>query len=379
MRARSGRNWAVGAAALGATVVACTTQVPLPAAVTARDASVDVPGDPPVDAAARKDAAPVDRPKDMVDPSTCSQETTYKKFTINRPEVMLVFDRSYSMTKKFGTQSRLTVAREEVLDLLRAQQGGISFGFMEFPSRNACDVGVACCASRVLVPPFPQNLFEIEHELRCDTASSGCFDLSVDSPTGDALMRVRTFFDKEPAADADRFVLLVTDGNPSCGMDTSCDGAAAEAARLADTTGVKTIVAALGEDVKTSACLDMIAQAGGMGRATSPRYFWGGTAAELHQAVTDAMAPVIDETCRLTFLEDRPKPETVSVWMRTNSFFNEIPRDPSRKEGWNFDPPGSLELRLYGSPCDKLRTSTILKSDLRVGVSCTRCGSGPCL
>jgi hypothetical protein len=377
MRARSGRNWAVGAA-LAATVVACTTQVPLPGAVTIhRDAAVDM-DDPPPDAG-KKDAAPLDRPKDMVDPSTCSDETKFKNFNIRRPQVIVVFDRSYSMTKKFGTQSRLTVARDEVLNLIKAYQGGIAFGFMEFPSRNTCDVGVACCASRVLVPPFALNLDEIDHELRCDTAASGCFDLSVDSPTGDALMRVRNFFDQEPAADADRFAVLVTDGNPSCGTDTSCDGTVAEAGRLADTTGVKTIVVALGEDVKTSACLDTIAQAGGMGRATSPRYFWGGTAAELHQAATDAIAPVVDETCRLTFEDLQPKPEKVSVWLRSNSIFNELPRDPNRKEGWNFDPPGSLEMRLYGTPCEKLRTGAVRSFDLHVGVSCTRCGSGPCL
>jgi hypothetical protein len=285
------------------------------------------------------------------------------------------------MTKKFGAQSRLVSARQEVLDLLKALQGGISFGFMEFPSRFSCDQGFACCASRVLVPPAANNMFEIDHEIRCDSAASGCFDLSVDSPTGDALMRVRNFFDREPAAAADRFLLLVTDGNPSCGSDTSCEGTVAEAARLADTTGVKTIVVALGEDVKTSTCLDMIAVAGGMARTGTPRYAWGGTVAELHQALDEAMAPVIDESCRLTFRNAAPKAEKVSVLMRTNSAtsFVEIPRDASRKEGWNFDPPGSLEMRLYGSPCEKLRTGMILKTDLRVGVACTRCGSGPCL
>jgi hypothetical protein len=379
MSASARRNGAVGAA-LGAAILstlgsfACTTQVPLPGVTKGPDGGA-VDAEP---APAKPDAA-ADKPRDTVDPSTCKEETPYVNFDINRPEMMVAFDRSYSMTKKFGAQTRLTSARQEVLDLVKANQGGIQFGFLEFPSRNACEQSASCCASPVLVPPANNNFFEVDHELRCDTAASGCFDLAVDSPTNDALFRVRRFFDQEPAADSDRFILLVTDGNPSCGTDTLiCDKAATEAKRLADTTGVKTIVVALGEDVKTSACLDSIAMAGGMMKPTSPAYAWGGTVAELHQAIGQAVAPVLDETCRLTFRTPPSKPEKVSVFMRSGSFFDDLPRDPNDKEGWNFDPPGSLEMRLYGSPCEKLRTGQILKSDLRVGVTCTRCGSGPC-
>jgi hypothetical protein len=371
MQTRSGRTWAVSAAlAVGITTVACTSQVPLPGVrQTEPDAAAE---DAAPDGPAKKDAAPADRARDTTGDSICREMTPYVSFELNRPEMMIVFDRSYSMTRKFGDKSRLSAARQEVLSMVHAYQGGILFGFVEFPSRNSCDTGVACCASRVLVAPSWNAYFDIDQELRCETAATGCFEAPLDSPANDALMRVRNFFDLEPAADADRFILLVTDGSPSCGSDTSiCDRTVAEASRLGATTGVKTIVVALGEDAKTSSCLDMVAAAGGMARAATPSYAWGGTLDELRAQLADAMAPVVDETCRLRFRTTPNNLEKVSVFLK----FSPLPRDPNRKEGWNFDPPNTPEMRLYGTPCEKLRLGQIQKSDLRVGVTCTQCGS----
>jgi len=52
-----------------------------------------------------------------------------------------------------------------------------------------------------------------------------------------------------------------------------------------------------------------------------------------------------------------------------------LPRDPTHKEGWDFDPSGSAEIWLYGTACKKLKCAQIDQGDLRAEEVCTQCGS----
>jgi hypothetical protein len=337
-RGQRARGVLAAAIAVGA---ACTERVELPAAGSGR---------PMRDGGCQEFLEPLD-------------------FRVQTPEALIVFDRSFSMTRQYGSSTRIQVARQALLAAIRMYDGAIQFGYQEFPGRGGCDPP-GCCASRVLVAPQLNGYAALESQLRCDPADRTCFDTPAESPSADAIRRARLFFDQDVDSRTERHVLLLTDGDPSCSVD-GCDSLVRETSRLWGDHAARTAVVTLGEDIRTSSCLDMVAAAGQTARPGSPAYSWAADEVQFRQHVQDAVASMTTRTCRATLRSVPPSFEKVSVKFDDVT----VPRDPSRREGWSFDPPSSLTIRLHGTWCEKLRDSPAPGRDLEVFMACTQCGS----
>jgi hypothetical protein len=352
-------------------LVGCTERVAL---LTAEFPDADDSG-PPVDAGTpRPDAMAVAMASaDAGDGPRCSDFMQNVRLEFETPEVIIALDRSYSMFQRLpGGKSWWQASKEELATYIEANEGAIMFGYEEFPSRDSCDPGSACCGSPVIVAPSLNSHWDIEKQWHCDGPASFCYETSMDAPSGDALMQVRQFFDGEQDPVADRFVLLVTDGDPSCGSNPDeCDDAQRQANRMFSMGGIKTMVLGMGADAKASTCLDAISSMGQTAGSGMPRFTLAGDPGQLQAQLRKAMAPAEDRACRYLIRADVKNRDKVSV----TANFSTLPRDRTHKEGWDFDPPDAPEIQIYGSVCTKLKCNQIEHRAVRAQVTCTQCGS----
>jgi hypothetical protein len=387
MSSRGGRIVAL-LSALGGTVVgvgACTVPVALPG-VTSGDASTGSPpgstddGSPPdvndSDAAPSSDRPSTPAPRDGSEREvSCEPRTRTFDYRIERPQVIIAVNRSISMLMTmFGTERMRDAVRDELVPVLATLEGGIEFGYSEFPAHATCNQASGCCASDVLLGPSPRRSLDIEKQLTCLKGATGCFEAPPDAPIGEALAKIRTFAVTMIDAGSDVFALVITDGAPSCAGDPNpCDSASTAAARLLNSVAGKTIVLGVGDGARPgNVCLDNLARAGGLGRQGSPAYPWAGDPSVLRTRIEEALAPVKALTCRLTPTGDSG---TASVNVLVGD--QRLPRDTTGKEGWNFDPPGSDDIRFYGSACDALLAGATTRDEIVVQQTCTKCQGMP--
>jgi hypothetical protein len=274
----------------------------------------------------------------------------------------------------FGTKRTRDAVRDELIPVLADLEGGIEFGYSEFPAHSTCSQISGCCASGVLLRPSTLRALDIDKQLSCPKGATGCFEAPADAPIGDALAQIRTFFAPMVDAGTDLFVVVITDGAPSCMADpTACDDASTAATRLLNTVAARTIVIGVGDGAKPgNMCLDNLAKAGGLARQASPPYSWAADPTVLRAQIEEALAPIKALTCRLT-PTGASGTENVSVFVHGQR----LARDTTGKEGWNFDPPGSDEIRFYGSACDGIRSAATARFEIVVQQRCTKCTGMP--
>jgi hypothetical protein len=350
--------------------IGCTERVPL---LSAELEDADAPEPTPEDAAPPQPPPPPPMAHDAAAEPRCSDFTQNVRLEFETPEVVIALDRSYSMFQhKPGDKSWWQTVKQELSTYIRANEGAIMFGYEEFPGHAQCDPGAGCCGSPVLVSPYLNSHWDIEKQWRCDGPADFCFETTVESPSGDALTRIRDFFDQETDPVSDRFVLLVTDGDPSCASNPDeCDRAQHQANKLFSRGGVKTMVLGLGDDAMTSRCLGSVADMGQTSVAGVPGFAWTGDQNHLQDQIQKAMEPAADRACRYLMRSEVRNREKLSVVAN----FMPVPRDRTHKEGWDFDPTGAPEIQIYGSVCTKLKSNDIEHRAVRAQLACAQCGS----
>jgi hypothetical protein len=282
-------------------------------------------------------------------------EITRLNFSVRSPVVVIAFDRSSSMNSPFGAGTRLSVEQQLLRTLMMMYQGAVQFGYLEFPAGASCGGSAGCCASDITLPR-PGNAAAVGDAMNaCMGSSTGCVTSDA-TPTASAIGVARQFYGD--FGGKDRYVLLTTDGEPSCTKDGSvspanaCMQAASEIAMLSS-TGVRTIVVGVGEDVGNSACLDKMARAGGAEPSTSsPFYYAARDPLLLTTQLSDIVRGLAKNACHID-IDPRSAPADptrIELSLKGVS----IPRDPANKDGWNFDGGSSLKITIYGPSCDKL-------------------------
>lgn len=144
------------------------------------------------------------RPSVSKDADNCGRQTFRTREVV--PDMLIALDRSASMQTR---EDRWTPAVAAIKSLTSAFDLGVSFGLMLFPAvgNDACAVG------SVRVPMATGNASNIARAL-AGTAPGGA------TPTGESLQAALQSFQQAASASPDnrqpRYVLLVTDGEPSC-------------------------------------------------------------------------------------------------------------------------------------------------------------------
>jgi hypothetical protein len=244
--------------------------------------------------------------------------------------------------------------------LLNEGQGSIRFGWMSYPDCNSCNNDY-CDPGVVSVPVGDDTASSIQALLNGLASAGG-------TPTGESLEAAGSYYTNLNDALHRNFVLLITDGLPTCPVGNGRDATDADAQRSLQAVqtlhaaGVDTFVIGLGEGVNTSnpQLLNDMAEAGGWPRAGATKYFQANSLAELETILDEIGGMVIG--CNLLLGSTPEFPDYLWVYFDGQA----VPRDRTHVNGWDYDPQRNA-IDFYGAYCDQLRDGSVNNVDVEMG------------
>lgn len=275
------------------------------------------------------------------------------------PNLLVVLDRSCSMTSKVGAQTKWEIAVDALKTLTTSYSGKIRFGLTLFPDR---DTNNCTQAAAIPVPLGPANETKIQTLL-----TSALKAADPNFPDGPCVTNIDTGMSQaatDPGfKDATRksFAMLVSDGaQAGCNAGGGDTGTAATITSLAS-KGVKTFVVGFGSGVDT-ATLNQFAVAGGMPvSGGAVKFYNAGDKASLDAALKTIAALTL--SCTFKLGTTPPDPTKLYVFVDKTT---PVSRDPSKTIGWEYDPVTN-RVTLYGKTCTDLQAGTLKSVDIVYG------------
>jgi von Willebrand factor type A domain len=285
-------------------------------------------------------------------------------------DVLILFDGSESMGIGFGSGTRYSVVADVLAQLVDDYQGRIRFGFAQFPGADSLcsdSTVTGCCAGTPMVPVALYNGAAVE------AALNQMLPLAGNTPTALALQFAHAYFSRLGDNVAKRYVLLATDGLPSCtlsgtlspsppddgsgGISDACQDAVAQVQALG-VDKIQVLVLAVGAELTGDPsgppnCLDLMAQQGGMPQSGSGRGYYSAASPDALQSTLKQIFGGVEETsCLLDLYPPPSSTDPVAVYLDDQ----QIPYNPDN--GWVFDPVGDAEaesrVRIVGEYCDQI-------------------------
>ncbi|MBK8010249.1 MAG: VWA domain-containing protein [Deltaproteobacteria bacterium] len=197
------------------------------------------------------------------------------------PNVMILVDRSASMTLRIGNDSKWDIARNAAFKLLTDHGEDIRFGLSLFPGADLqCSRGANCSPGLVSVPIADHNGWNIKQFLR------DAYVCNLGTPLAEALYGlVGSAGLRDP--NRPNYVVVLTDGQASCGEPVP----AVEALRAQDPE-VKTFVVGFGTSVDPAE-LSAMAGAGGTAQPGGVAYYQADDADALSAAFASIAGNVL--------------------------------------------------------------------------------------
>jgi hypothetical protein len=317
-----------------------------------------------------------------LEPDSCGESHAIP-FERRPADVLLLFDRSDSMSTEFANGTRYSVAADMLAGLVDVYQDKLRFGFLAFPDVQACPPGHApgCCASAPSVGVALSSGADVRAAIAAGQPPGGS------TPTAEALRRAREYFATLDDGVPDRYVLLSTDGQPSCDaaghlgetdvigdaglpIAGACHDALVEVDRLV-AAGVRVVVLGVDSTLPEDPgghpdCLEEIARHGRgpmMARPEDrPWYFPGTDPDKLEVALQEIFGGVIQPPCSLVLNAAPPDPHLVSVLLDGH------PVPHNRNYGWDYDSPDDTrQIHFYGEYCNRIHRFQVSAIDVRWG------------
>jgi hypothetical protein len=308
-------------------------------------------------------------------------------------DVLIVFDGSESMGVGFGSGTRYSVVADVLSQLVDDYQGRIRFGFAQFPGADSLcsdSTVTGCCAGPPIVPVALNNGAAVQAALKQMLPPAGS------TPTALALQFAHAYFARLGDKVAKRYVLLATDGLPSCtlsgtlsssqpddgsgGISDACQDAVAQVQALVQDK-IDVLVLAVGAELTDDPagppnCLDQLAHEGGMPQSTTNgREYYSAASSESLQLTLEQIFGGVEKTSCFLELDLPPgSNEPVAVYLDGQ----QIPYNPDN--GWDFDPVGDAgaesRVRIVGQYCDQIQQFRYSKIQAKFGCSpCDEPGS----
>jgi len=290
------------------------------------------------------------------------------------PDVLIVLDRSGSMNDDLNDQpcmagctSKWTTAVTTLTSYLPTVTT-VNWGLKLFASTSGGGGNSSCNVSMgTEVAPAANNATAIINRLNMTTAGSS-------TPTTAAMTAaaayLKTLNDGNP-----KFILLATDGIPTCGKDAcaagvntgggsmnQCDDANAIAAvkTVHDTDGIPTFVLGIGTaNSPGDSTLSQMAVNGGFPRNDTPQYYPIGSAADLTQAFM-----AITQTVGQCFFSITPALTSGQAVGGVTSDNGAVPADATN----GYSVVGKNGIQLNGQACDDFMSGKI--KNIKVLVDC---------
>jgi hypothetical protein len=273
-----------------------------------------------------------------------------QNYTLERlpPEILLVLDRSGSMRQPVpgsGTD-RWTETTAALDDVLKQTSAGVSWGLKNFPTTSACNVSAA-----VEVPVAPTNYAAVGGAIKATLPNAD----TGGTPTG-AAMRSATAFMKTLQSKNPKYIVLATDGEPTC------SDMPLPAITEAVAAGFRTFVVGIATaGTGAHATLNDMAVAGMEPRADpATRYY----AVSNRQDLVGALTQITQRVTNCTFPLDKAPPSRDDVAVNIGG--KRVARDQNRQNGWDYG-AGDRAVQLYGPACDMVKTGNISSVEIIFG------------
>jgi hypothetical protein len=262
------------------------------------------------------------------------------EFALSRvpPNVMLVLDRSQSMTDPIGigsTTQKYDDLTTAIGALVQGYDGQMRLGATFFASDDNCAPGVPG-------PILANNGQTIMTEVAAHTPGSN----TPTATTLDAVIASHELTDPTRG----NYVVLATDGLPNC---RDVDVTTRIKKLYASNPPVATFVIGIGADTNTNPdLLNEWADAGHTAKTVAnpgdPRYFQTNSPGALKTAFDSISSGIV--SCDFKMAQAAPDPTLITVTE------NGMPVSPSPTVGYTYD-PGTNTITLHGAACDTLKSN----------------------
>lgn len=262
-------------------------------------------------------------------------------------DILLVLDRSASMENDpsggDGTPSKWDIVVPALQQAITATDASVSWGIKVFPEgdkKGACSA--ASFPTSILMPIAANNAMKVNNAIAMTT------DKGDGTPTGDAINKAVEYLATLQNNHV-KYLLLATDGDPSCPSGDAADTFALQAVTAAATAGYHTFVVGVASNASKIKALNQLAIAGLEPHVdpdpAAPQFYLASTQAELVttlKGITGAAA-----TCLFPLSSSPPNPDHVGVFIGDK----EVVKDTMNASGWNYTGPDMKTIELFGAAC----------------------------
>ncbi len=296
------------------------------------------------------------------EPAVANGECAQQNFVLSsKPaDVLLVLDRSKSMiehTVPPDNKTRWDAVVAGLTSVITATDASVSWGLKLFPEGE----GSECTALTSAIPAeiAPMNAAKVNGIITSTMA------LGNGTPTGDAITKATEYLMGRKTGN--QYIVLATDGQPSCPGGDAALALAVSAITAAKTAGFPTYVIGVVDpaaDKSTPPRLNAMAEAGGTSRTDNPigdKFFQAYSQTEL----TASLAAVTGQVASCVFEFDKRPPDEGNIAVKING--KVVAQDPSQAEGWEYTSNQYLSLELHGSACQQVKDATENKVDIIFG------------
>jgi hypothetical protein len=294
-----------------------------------------------------------------VDNGECAQQSVV--VGVKPADVLLVLDRSKSMIENTvppNDATRWDAVVPALASVLTETDATVSWGLKLFPEGEGKECIEASVTDAIPVPIAPKNAAAV------NAAITATMALGNGTPTG-AAIRAASAYLKERAVD-NQYILLATDGEPSCPDDEATEEAVA-AISEAKAAGFPVYVVGVVNPTKDKGkfkTLNAMAEAGGTARddaETTDKFYQAYSQDALTAALQAVTGKVV--SCVLDLTSKPPVPSNIAVsvdgeWLQ---------QDTTRAQGWDYTSDQYVALELHGDACQRLKTGRDTKVDIIYG------------
>jgi hypothetical protein len=300
--------------------------------------------------------------------SPVGKECSRQNFVLSsKPaDVLLVLDRSKSMiqhTVPPNGATRWDAVVPAVTSVISETDSSVSWGLKLFPEGEGPECNPMSVTDALPAQIMPGNAATVNGIIMQTQA------LGNGTPTGDAILKATAYLQSRGASN--QFILLATDGDPSCPKDPDdeelAERHAISAIAAAKTAGFPTYVIGVLDPVEDKSkfpTLNAMAEAGGTALSdnpVAPKFFQAYSQVEL----TNALKAVTGQVASCLFEFQKRPPNEKNIGVQINGQW--IEQDPTRAEGWEYTSEQYMGLELYGDACQQVKDATENKVDIIFG------------
>jgi hypothetical protein len=288
---------------------------------------------------------------DSADERQCGLENF--KLEKTPPDLMLVLDRSSSMNEPVASAGAGATLWTETLaavdTVVMNTQTGVNWGLKLFPLPTGCQVSAA---EEVAVAP--NNYMPVIDKARMTGTNTTAGGNSGGTPTDTAVKNATTYLTGLLATRKNpKYLLLATDGEPTCGNGANISDSAARplaiaAIQAAVAAGFKTYVIGISIDPQGIATLNDMAVAGGVPRNDPMTKFYPvANKADLVTALTAITGQVTN--CVFPLSKPPPVPSNVKVTVDGTKV------EENMMNGWSYT-SNNMAIQFNGALCEQIKT-----------------------